>query len=310
MKVLVTGATGFVGACLTQQLVREGYDVHTFVREQSNLWRLQEVLSSISRHTVDLTDFSAVTKAIRDIRPNFVCHLATYGGFSFQRDQTAIFMANFMGTVNLVQACEQVGFDYFINTGSSSEYGVKRSPMSEADVLVPVGDYSVSKAATTLYCQSEAIQKALPIITARLFSPYGPWDDPQRFVPYCMKTYMRGETVKVATPDAVRDYVFIEDVIDFYLHVLRKQPAQSAHIFNVGSGQQVAVGEVAGIIGELMDAPQTAYFGHATKRSTESPVWRAEVEQAREIGWRPKTSLQEGLKKTVSWMREHQYLYP
>lgn len=310
MKVLVTGATGFVGACLTRELVREGYDVHVFVRAQSNLWRLQEILAFISCHIVDLTDFDAVTKAIHDIRPNVVCHLATYGGFSFQRDPRAIFMANFMGTINLVQACEQVGFDYFINTGSSSEYGLKRAPMSEADVVVPVGDYSVSKAAATLYCQSEAIQKELPIVTARLFSPYGPWDDPQRFVPYCMKTCMRGESVKVATPDAVRDYVFIEDVVDFYLQLLRKRPVQSAHILNVGSGQQVAIGELAKTIGKIMDVPQTVYLDNAAKRPTESPVWRAEVERAREIGWRPKTSLQEGLKKTIDWMREYSYLYP
>lgn len=308
MKALVTGATGFIGACLVHQLIREGYDTHVFAREQSNCWRLQHVFPFISRHNVDLADFDAVKKTVSDVKPNLIFHLATYGGFAFQREWQNIFLANFMGTVNLVQACEKVGFDYFVNTGSSSEYGLKEAVMSEESTLTPVSDYGVSKAAATLYCQSEALQKNLPIVTVRLFSPYGPWDDSRRFIPWCVKEMMAGRKINLLTPDAVRDYVYIDDVVAFYLQLIQ-QSARAATIFNVGSGQQITIRALAEAIAACLDVQPTFNFGDNNKRLTESPVWIAQIENAKKVGWFPKTKLQEGLQKTVLWMKEHKEMY-
>ena len=164
MKVLVTGATGFVGACLARRMVEQGYEVHVFSREKSNRWRIADLADRLVDHFVDLTDADCVQTAIERIRPDGIFHLATYGGFADQQDTTAIVGANFLGTVNLLRACERVGFQFFINTGSSSEYGIKQEPMRETTIAEPIGDYGVSKLAATVFCQSEAVQKNLPIL--------------------------------------------------------------------------------------------------------------------------------------------------
>ncbi|HEY6871439.1 MAG TPA: NAD(P)-dependent oxidoreductase [Geobacteraceae bacterium] len=310
MKVLVTGATGFVGSCLARRLVETGHEVHVFSRQGSDRWRLAGLEGRLADHRVDLRDGAAVMAAVAMIRPAAICHLATHGGFAFQQETSVILESNFLGTVNLLRACEKVGFDSFINTGSSSEYGVKGAPMREGDLLEPVGDYGVSKAAATLFCRSEALQKGLPVVTLRLFSPYGPWDDPKRFIPYAIKSLLRGEPPQLSNPASVRDYVYIDDVLDLYLKLIG-EPRCGGEVFNAASGRQSSIGEVFSLLAEIIDPGVTPVWGAVGSRRPEPPSWVADIGRAeRELGWKPAVSLRDGLAKTSGWMREHLAYYP
>jgi len=309
MKVLVTGATGFVGACLTRRLVETGYDVHIFSRQASDKWRISDLLGQVTNHELDLRNNTAVEKAVAKISPLIVCHLAAYGGFAFQNDTPAIIGSNFIGLVNLLRACEKVGFDCFVNTGSSSEYGKKPGPIKETDILEPVGDYGVSKAAAALFCQSEAA-KGLPIITLRLFSPYGPWDDPKRLIPYVIKSLLRQKAPGLSSPKSVRDYIFIDDVLELYLKVIKKPPGPG-DIFNAGSGIQHSIEEVAAVLREIIRDAPTPEWGVVEHRQPEPETWVADINKIKKnLDWEPSTSLRNGLEKTVAWFRENLDLYP
>lgn len=310
MRVLMTGATGFVGSCLARRLVETGYDVHIFSRTGSDRWRIADLAGRLTEHLVDLRDAGQVLVTVDKIQPAAICHLATHGGFAFQQETSAILESNFLGTTNLLRACEQVGFSSFINTGSSSEYGTKDTPMREEDLLEPVGDYGVSKAAATLFCRSEALKKGLPVVTLRLFSPYGPWDDPKRFVPYAIKSLLRGETPRFSSPASVRDYVFIDDVLDLYLGLI-KEPHCGGEMFNVASGSQSSIGELFSLLAQIINPGITPAWGALGSQRPEPRTWVADIGKAeRELGWKPVVTLQAGLTKTCGWLREHLEYYP
>ena len=304
-KVLVTGATGFVGSCLTHRLANMKCDIHITKQEQSNIWRIRDVLNRVAVHNVDLIDRVDLEKLIKDIKPEIIFHTATYGGYPFQKDTDKIIQTNIMGTVNLVNACLKTGFDVFVNTGTSSEYGLKSKPVSETDLLEPISDYGVAKASATLFCQSIARSYQLPIVTLRLFSPYGYYEESTRLVPSVVKACLSGECPKVSSPDPVRDFIFIEDVIDAYMKVAEASDI-GGEIFNIGYGRQHSVGEVVNKIVGLTGNNVRPEWGSVPKRAIEPNVWQADVTKAKDVlKWEPKYSLEEGLAKTIKWFREN-----
>lgn len=305
MKILVTGVTGFVGACLTRRLLESGHEIHVFVRPESNRWRIADIVHELVLHSVDLRDAPAVEQAVTAIKPEVIFHLATYGGFSFQQNVESIYAANLFGTINLVHACEKTGFKYFVNTGSSSEYGFKLQPMKESDLLEPLGDYAVSKAVSTLFCRSEAIQKNLPIINVRIFSPYGPLDDPQRLIPYVMSSILNGKAPTLSNPASVRDYIFIDDVIDAYLAVLGASIVPGA-IYNVGSGSQTSIGNVVNKIITKSGSNVFPVWGMREMPRPEPSNWVADIRALEShCNWHPTVSLDDGLQRTITWMKEN-----
>ena len=113
--------------------------------------------------------------------------------------------------------------DLLVNTGSSSEYGIKNSAMKESSLLEPVTEYGVSKAAATLFCQSYAVTENLPIVTLRLFSPYGRYEQKSRLVPSVILAALQKINPKISSRQFVRDFIFIDDVLDAYEAVTQSQ---------------------------------------------------------------------------------------
>jgi nucleoside-diphosphate-sugar epimerase len=309
MKILVTGATGFIGACLTRRLLQLGHDIHAFVRQESNRWRIADIEKYIVLHSVDLRDAHAVGQSVSAIKPDKIIHLATYGGFAFQKDVSSIYGANLLGTVNLIHACAKTGFDCFINTGSSSEYGIKSQAMQESDLLEPLGDYGVSKAAATLFCRSEAVQKNLPIVNLRIFSPYGPLDAPHRLIPYVVSSVLNGHNPDLSNPDHVRDYIFIEDVINAYLAVMNAT-VMPGEIYNIGSGKQLSIGEVVDRILCNLDSNIAPTWSVECPKRHEPVTWVADIRKTKtHFNWEPNISIDDGLRQTIVWVRNNLTLY-
>jgi nucleoside-diphosphate-sugar epimerase len=304
-KVLITGASGFIGGALTRKLVDKKIEVHVLIRQHSDTWRIKNLINSISLHIVDLRDLSTLKRVVKDINPNIIYHCATHGGYHFQTNKSEIIESNFIGTVNLLLACQEIDFDYFVNTGSSSEYGIKNHALGETDLPVPLGDYAVSKVAATLYCQSVRLQRQLPIITLRLFSPYGPWDAPSRFIPYVIKSFLQGESPQISSPDSVRDYVYIEDVLDAYLLFLNISYL-NYDIVNIGSGIQTRLQDVVEIVRFKTKSVGVPLWGSFEQVRKEPKAWKADITLAGDIlGWSPKVMIEEGLQDTINWLREH-----
>lgn len=155
-RILVTGASGFVGSNLVRQLAADGHAVTATCRPGSDLWRLQDA-DGLDLRTLDVRDEQAVDALIGDSRPQWTFHLAAHGAYSWQTDTRQIFATNLLGTVNLIDACRRSGAcEAFVHAGSSSEYGFKDHAPDEDDAFEPANDYAVAKAAATLYGRQAA----------------------------------------------------------------------------------------------------------------------------------------------------------
>lgn len=310
MRALVTGASGFVGYHLAQTLLTMGFEVHIFVRNQSNRWRIRHLDGLVTEHKVDLSCYSDVEQAVCKIKPDVIGHCAAYGGFSFQNNAASIINTNLLGTVNLLTACEKTGFQTFIHTGSSSEYGIKQQPMMETDVLEPISDYGVSKAAAALYCRAQALRKNLPIVILRLFSPFGSWDDPARMMAYVIKSLLRKERPIITSPSSIRDYIFIEDVMEAYKLIV-KGSLTPGGIYNIGTGKQTSVKETVSLIQGIVGTTIEPIWGEDQIPLHESTTWTADISKAkRDLLWLPSTSLYDGVAETVKWFERKIHDYP
>lgn len=308
-KILITGATGFIGANLARFFLREGARVSILTRKESNKWRIRDILKNLDEHHVDILDYDKLEKNVRQIMPEIVLHTAVWGGYHFQQDTEKIMKVNVLGTCHVVKACLKTGFQAFVNTGSSSEYGLKNKAMNENDCLEPVTDYAVAKASSTLFCRALARRLRLPFVTLRLFSAYGYYEDPTRFISSVIVDCLKNRNPKVSTPSPVRDFVFIEDIIQAYVQAIW-MPHKNGEIFNIGTGKQHNLGEAAQEILKLTGGKLKALWGSVDNTRIEPKNWKADILAAsKSLDWRPKHSFSQGLKKTISWFENNLNLY-
>jgi len=311
-KILITGVTGFVGANLLRKLIDSKNDIHIIIRSTSNLWRINDIIDKVNTHICDLTNRENVENLVLKIKPQIIFHLAVYGGYQFQKESLKIINTNLIGTINLLDACCKIGFECFINTGSSSEYGIKNKPMSENDLLEPINEYGIAKAAATLYCQAIGRRENLPIFTLRLFSPYGYYEESTRLIPYVIISCLRNKELKIFNPDAVRDFVFIEDVIkSYFIIVERRENLLPGDIFNIGSGKQYTVEEILKIIKKLTNIQKRPLLKETKNEEHNIPkIWKAKIKKSKKyLNWTPEYFIEDGLKKTNKWFRDNLYLY-
>ena len=195
-------------------------------------------------HETDLTEPGVAGKLMRDIAPQWVLHLATYGAYSWQTDARRICATNLGVTIELADAAEQAGVKAFIHAGSSSEYGFKDHAPTEEERPDPNSTYAVTKAAATMYCRYRAHSAGLPAVTLRLYSVYGALEDERRLIPALLAHGLRGDLPPLVAPETARDFVYVEDVCDAFVRAAERSGDLSGGIYNVGSGRQVTVREL------------------------------------------------------------------
>jgi nucleoside-diphosphate-sugar epimerase len=308
-KVFITGATGFIGSNLARRYLEQGAEVFINLRKTSDTWRIKDFLPEVNSVPVDITDYEKLREAIKNVRPDIIFHTATYGGSAEQKITERIIETNITGTVNLVRSCRDTGVRLLVNTGTSSEYGIKKSAMKETSLLEPVNEYGVAKAAATLFCQTYAVTDKLPIVTLRLFSPYGRYEQKSRLIPSVILAALQKINPKVSSRQFVRDFIYIDDILDAYEAVTNlKNP--SGKIFNIGSGQQHSVGDIVDIIVGHLGNEVTCELGVPQAWMNEPQVWQADIQKARaELRWEPEFSLDDGLAATIDWFKANKVLY-
>jgi len=305
-RVVVTGATGFVGANLARRLLAEGHSVHVLVRPGYSGWRLAEIQADVQQHLVTLQDRAGVERIVGQLKPEWIFHLAVHGAYSSQTDVHEIFQTNVLGTVNLVEACLRTGFDAFVNTGSSSEYGFKDHAPRESEWLEPNSHYAVTKAATTHYCRSTAQSQSVHIPTLRLYSVFGPFEEPTRLLPTIIVRALDGELPPLVNPRIARDFVYVNDVVDAFLLAATQPAPESGAVYNVGTGVQTTLEDVVDCARRVAGVTAAPTWGSMPDRKWDTTSWVADSTKIRaELGWSPRYDFEQGFRSMLDWFRTH-----
>ncbi len=273
------------------------------LRTEGESWRLEPGLGA-EVVVCDLRDGARVRAVLAERRPQWVFHLAAHGAYSWQRDDRAIAESTLISTVNLIDALGEVECEALVHAGTSSEYGFKDHAPTEDQALAPNSTYAVGKAAATMQVRLAAEQHRVPGTTLRLYSVYGPWEDPRRMIPTLVVAALRGRLPPLAESGTARDFVFVDDVCEAF--VLAAEAAPPGSIFNLGSGRQTTLAELVELVRELFAVEAEPRWGSMPGRGWDSGVWVADPAAIDErLRWRAGTALADGLERTAEWLRGH-----
>jgi nucleoside-diphosphate-sugar epimerase len=305
-RVLVTGASGFIGSHLTRRLVSEGADVHALTSAVSAVYplRLVDLRGSITLHEGSLADRTAMQNLARRAKPDYVFHLGAYTHVlkSWSRIDECV-QTNVAGTVNLLQALAESGYRRFVSVGTSEIYGDVPVPFIETEPVNPISPYAVAKHAAERFCQIFADAYGWPIVMLRPFNAYGPAQSPDRIVPEIIVSALRGNDLLMTEGRQTREMNYVEDLIDGFI-LAAVTTGVEGELFNVGSGEEVSMADLARTVLGLMGDPVEARLGALPERPTEIARMRSDSSKARKVlGWEPRHTLAAGLAKTIAWYR-------
>jgi UDP-glucose 4-epimerase len=305
-RVLVTGATGFIGSHLCRRLLADGAKVHVLTSTVSSVYpvRLVDIRDRITLYGGNLNDSGAMDSVVESADPEIVFHLGAYThvGKSWHRVDECV-QTNVHGTVNLLQVLARSDYRRFVYTSTSEVYGDVAVPFSEDSVVEPLSPYSVSKYAAERFCRMFHKGRGWPIVVVRPFSAYGPAQSPDRIIPEIIVKALRGERLALTEGRQTREFNYVEDLADGFVRAATA-PDVEGEVFNIGGGQEISMRDLAVTILDLMDNPITAEFGALANRPNEIWSMRADVGKATErLGLRPARPLRQGLEQTIAWYR-------
>ncbi|MDR1222688.1 MAG: GDP-mannose 4,6-dehydratase [Tannerella sp.] len=300
--VLIVGVAGFIGARLYYTLRKYRPDIYGCSRNPQNTWRLINGNADFLLNC-DIIDCDSVRSVINRIRPMTVINMAAYGAYSRQVDSEKIHQTNYIGTLHLLRALTDTGCAAFIQSGSSSEYGLNCVAPLETDEPLPNSDYAASKLAASNLIKYYGKVLNFPCVNLRLYSIYGPWEEKDRLIPTLISSGLRGKYPNFVDKSVSRDFVYVDDcnaaIVRAALTVCKTHPGISV---NIASGVKTTLEDVAFTAKKVFKIDEDPTFGAMTNRRWDLSNWYGDPALAKKImGWETKISFEEGLRQNVEW---------
>lgn len=313
-QILVTGADGFIGSHLVENLVRQGYSVRAFVQYNSfNSWGwldecAAELKGKFSVFAGDIRDPYGVRTAMRDC--DAVLHLAALIAIPYSYHSPDTYVdTNIKGTLNILQAARELDVKRVIHTSTSEVYGSARFvPITESHPLQGQSPYSASKIAADQMAYSFYASFGLPVVIVRPFNTYGPRQSARAVIPTIISQIASGKRqIKLGSVTPTRDFNFVLDTVNGFIAAL-KADGGVGEVINFGSNFEVSIGETANIIAEAMEVEIEIVTDEERLRPANSEVDRlwADNTKAKELfGWSPayggRSGFKRGLRETAEW---------
>lgn len=316
MKILITGAGGFIGSHLTEFLVQQGFEVKAFVRYNSNnRWgwlEHSECIKDIEVITGDIRDYDSVFSAMKGCTGVF--HLAALIGIPYSYiSPLAYIKTNIQGTYNVLQSAKELNIDNILITSTSETYGTaKYVPIDEHHPCVGQSPYSATKIAADELAMSYFLSYNLPIKIVKPFNTFGPRQSARAIIPTLITQMLSGRVkIEVGNIEPTRDFTYVEDTAKGFFEIY-KSDKFTGEVVNIGMNDEISVKELAFKISELMNKSIEIISKEERKRPLSSEVGRLRCDNTKLINnsnWKPDYDLQKGLLKTIHWYEKNLNLY-
>lgn len=300
-RVLVTGGAGFVGARVVHRLVEQGCAVALLLRETSNTRRLQGVLERCTVLRGDLAHLEAQRAPLQAFAPDGVLHLAWEGVKGADRNHP-MQLSNVSTSIDLFRLTGEIGCASFVGLGSQAEYGLLSGRIDERAPTRPTTTYGAAKLATGCVLERAAAAAGRPFAWLRLFSSYGPDDDPSWLIPYMIRTLLAGERPRLTKAEQIWDYIHVDDVADAIVAALL---GGANGVFNLGSGEARPLRGIVSTIRDMIDPSLELGFGEVPYRPDQVMHLEADISALKAAAaWHPKIRLEDGLAALVQQLRQ------
>jgi NAD dependent epimerase/dehydratase len=317
LKVLVTGAEGFIGSHLTEALVQKGAIVTALIKNnfQENQGFIDEfepgTRKKIKVIFSDVNDYNAVADAVRG--NHVIFHLAAEISVPYSYVHPRIFVqTNIIGTFNVLMACKGHGVKKLIHMSTSEVYGTpEKVPIREDDQLKGQSPYSASKISAEKLAESFFSSYGLPVVVVRTFNTYGPRQSARAIIPTLITQALFRQKIFMGNDKPTRDFNFVLDTVHGLIKVAENSKLVG-QVVNIGSGKDISVGELAKKILQLTGSKAVVVRDPKRLRPKKSEVMklRADNSKIRKFtGWKPETNLDDGLKQTIAYIAEHPHLF-
>lgn len=296
---VVTGANGFIGSHLVREILKRlEHRVIALVRPSAPLWRLQGITTNLIIKEVEFEQQQSILDALKEYSPMAIFHLAWEGVTNTYRNDP-IQYGNLNILKNLLEVARQLSIKTFIGLGSQAEYGIKNYPIKEEEPLNPVTLYGKEKVKAYEYTRAFCEQHYINYVWMRLFSAYGPMDNPTWLIPYVINELLHDREPLLTQGTQVWDYLYVEDVARA---IFLAESFYIGGVFNLGSGSPITIKEVVQSIYKLLNKEQKIPFGTVPFREDHNRYLQADMTKfLSKCTWVPATSLEEGIVKTVAY---------
>lgn len=301
MKILVTGATGFIGSWTAEHFAAAGHDV-VAVSYSGTYGRLKPA-ENITLAACDLEDKRGIHKLFADHRPEAVVHCAWRGVLSTERNDEALQRKNYHMTLHALEAAIENRAGAFVGLGSQAEYGVHNTRVDESFPTEPKNMYGHYKLRSGLEGREMAEKHRIHFAWLRLFSTFGPKDSDGYLIPYVIQSFLKGEAPQLTDCRQNWDYLYVADIPKLIGKVL-SYPGRYKDIYNLCSGQTVVLRDLVLIIRDALQAAVQPDFNARQHRP--EGLMHLEGDNRRfhdKFGWTTLTDIEQGLHDTIEWYK-------
>jgi NAD dependent epimerase/dehydratase len=315
-SVVVTGAGGFIGSHLVEALLRLGAQVTAFVRYNSRndsglLQLIGEKTSQLRIVAGDIRDLETVRNVVKEAEVVF--HLAALVGIPYSYVHSSeVFEVNAVGALNVLTAAKDRGIRKLVLTSTSEVYGSAiYVPIDEKHPKQPQSPYAASKISADALALSFFYSFDLPAAIVRPFNTYGPRQSDRAVIPTIISQALTSRRISIGNTTTTRDFTFVTDTAEGMIRVAESDSAIGQEI-NLGTGREISIGDLAELIARLIGKDIETHHEAERLRPARSEVTRllsANNKAKAVVAWTPKVSLEDGLGRTIDWVRNHLGLY-